>query len=52
MNATQHFVLHLQEVVRIEEVAVGEQFVRRPVGPRIECACLAENLALWRGFHM
>jgi len=47
-NATQHFVFHLKEVVRIEEVAVGEQLVGHPVWPRIERARLAEGLALWR----
>ena len=52
VNATQHFVFHLQEVVRVEEVAAGEQLVGHPVGPRIECSRLAEDLAFGGGFHV
>jgi hypothetical protein len=51
-NTTQHFVFHLQEVVRIEEVAVGEAFVGHPVGPGIEGARPAEHLALRGGLHV
>jgi hypothetical protein len=40
-NATQHFVFHLQDIVRIEEIAVDEQLVPHPVGSRIERARLA-----------
>jgi len=45
-NASQHFVFHLQKVVRVEEIAVGKQLVGHPDGSRIERARLVERLAL------
>src|SRR6185437_13913096 len=54
VNLAEHLVLDLQQVVRIEEIAVLKQRVSNRFGLRIERAMPAEGLALllavgWRG---
>jgi hypothetical protein len=41
-----HLVLDLYPIARVEEIALGEQFVGNALGMKVQSAVLAEGLAL------